>query len=167
MTAKPMRATLPEPEGGKTREITQPSVPHGQQLPFIWDKNLKCNNDIASFRALTQVMINEVGGLYAFCALLGKPFTYASKISEAVNGMNNKHVHESWIVRLLVANPKNQEHLAGWVAEHYGFEPPMRLPDADEESELAAWRETAREMGDVGQVMRKMVSEKARKGVRR
>ncbi len=87
-----------EAPGGSTREARSPVAPAAPQLGLIFGDKYKRNEDVAMLRSAFKHAVEVAGGVEWLALELGKPLGYASKISEALNGVEGRHVQlEQWL----------------------------------------------------------------------
>ena len=89
-----------DPMGMEWEQGAQPD-PNGQ-FSFRIDREMQANADEAALRDMFR-RAREAAALdvYALASDLGEPLTYASKISEAENGVRGRHIQLRWVARLM------------------------------------------------------------------
>jgi hypothetical protein len=109
-------------------------------VTFCWNEQLQHDNDVTAGRAITRAMIETTGGIYAVAAALNRAPSYVSKLSEAVNGMNEKHVQ-------LAREPGRRRDLGVLVQRHLRPQAARVARAADDRGGAAGERRGARRDG--------------------
>jgi hypothetical protein len=119
--------------------------PTDNQTAFRFDAKERTMGDTTQLYALFGAMVRAAGGLDALVAALDREPSYHSKISEAMNRRDGRHVHLDWLAPLL-ADEDAATLLMDWLSDRLGYEPPVRKRAVSEEEEMRAAREVIREM---------------------
>ncbi len=73
-------------------------APAASQLGLHFSENYRRHEDIAMLRRAFREAVEVAGGVEWLALELGKPLSYASKISEALNGVEGRHIQfEEWL----------------------------------------------------------------------
>lgn len=87
---------------GSAREATSPASPARSQLGLGFGAKYRRNEDVTILRAAFRAAVEKAGGVEWLALELNKPIGYASKISEALNGVEGRHIQfEEWLPPLL------------------------------------------------------------------
>lgn len=116
--------TLREAPMGSPRETHSPGAPGASQLGLIFGDKYKRNEQVAALRAAFKAAVEVAGGVEWLALELGRPLAYASKISEALNGVEGRHIQfEEWLPPLL-SNWRAMEILLACLCDLSGREHP-------------------------------------------
>jgi hypothetical protein len=133
---------------GSHRESATHVTPGASQTAFSFDEKARMEATQVTLRQLFGKLVREAGGVDWLCAALDKEPSYASKISEALNGVKDRKVQIDWLAPLL-DDEDAAETLLSWLSERCGYEPPVRRrvePPVDEINRAA--REVIAEIKD-------------------
>jgi hypothetical protein len=84
--------------GGSPREARSQGAPATPQLGLIFGDKYRRNEDVALLRGAFKHAVEVAGGVEWLALELGRPLAYASKISEALNGVEGRHIQfEEWL----------------------------------------------------------------------
>jgi hypothetical protein len=93
--------TLRSASGGSTREA-QSRESAAAQTALRFPEAYRHHEHVATLRLAFKQAVEEAGGVEWLALTLGKPISYASKISEALNGVEGRHIQfEEWVPPLL------------------------------------------------------------------
>jgi hypothetical protein len=104
-TSSSTRKAMPEAPLGSRREVIHSEhtidshkEPTVKQLAFRLGGAFQHYEDVAMLRAAFKRAVEVAGGVEWLAIELGKPLSYASKISEALNGVEGRHIQfEEWL----------------------------------------------------------------------
>lgn len=132
-----------------------------EQLKLGFGKRQEVINDIRSMYALVGAMVRARGGIERLTSDLDREPSYASKISEALNGRDGRHLHLDHFAAL-ISDEAAAALLISWLHERLDLEPPVkRRRDIDEGELNAAAREAIAELdADQREAFRKKLARK-------
>lgn len=130
---------------GKTGEASSGVLPgsaHPQQQQSFRFPRL---SSVQSVHSATAELQNEMlrncresGGLEQLCAEMGRPATYASKLSEALTGVDGKRPSVEVMLAQLLRGDDNAMRMLGMLNEAVGCVPPLRYRVASDAELLDA-----------------------------
>lgn len=101
-TSPAARRAMPGAPVGSTREARSLVSPGALQMGLHFPDAYRHHEDVALLRLAYKQAVEEAGGVEWLALTLGKPISYASKISEALNGVEGRHIQfEEWTPALL------------------------------------------------------------------
>lgn len=106
---------------------------------------------MSDLRRVFGEMVELAGGVEWLALALGKPLSYASKISEAINGVEGRHIQfEEWLPPMLDCKPA-MDRLYAWVCPRTQREVPAMARVATEGELLRALVTELTESGGIGE----------------
>ncbi len=113
MSVSRLSTALPAAPLGSTRENLRDistdlstAFPLGKQMTFRLNSAYQRTDDVALLRSAFKRAVEVAGGVEWLAVELGKPISYASKISEALNGVAGRHIQlEEWLPCLFSSWP--------------------------------------------------------------
>lgn len=113
--------------------------------PCDGDAHRKALEDATALYALVGAMVRKIGGIDAWCSRLDREPSYGSKLSEALNRKEGRHIHLEQLAALL-DDADAAELLLSWLSERLGYEPPVRQRTVSVEEQGKALLEVIREL---------------------
>lgn len=145
---------------GRERETNSPTAAEVPQLSLPYGEPYRDNEEIAEYRAIFAELAGLFGGVEQVALANNEKLSYASKISEAANGVNGRHIHwETWFPKLM-KNQRAKERFVQWVNEHNGYEAPKPKRVASQAELLAALLQVADEAGGLGEALLEKAAKK-------
>lgn len=115
--------------------------------------------DVALLRSTFKRAVEVAGGVEWLALELGKPLTYASKISEALNGVEGRHIQfEEWLPPLFASYPA-MEIIFATLCDRTNREHPKAKRVATDSERAAALVKKLREAGPAGEAILKATAE--------
>jgi hypothetical protein len=117
------------------------------------------SDDVAMLRAAFKRAVEAAGGVEWLALELGKPIAYASKISEALNGVAGRHIQfEEWLPPLL-NNWAAMEIIMAALCDRSGRERPKARKIATDAERAAAFVKACEKAGVAGEAIIKAAAD--------
>ena len=132
------------------------------QTTFSFDAVVKLSGDQVALRAVFGAMVRASGGADWLATALDKEPSYANRINEAINGVQDRKIQFEWFAPLL-DDEAAMEILLCWLSERAHYEPPVRQKrDVPVEDINTAAREVIAEIKDeeTRDLMKKRIAKK-------
>lgn len=132
------------------------------QKSFRWDAVDRVTDTQEQLRQLFCELVRVGGGAEALVAALNREPSYVARISDAMQGREQRSVQLAWLAPLL-DDEDASERLLTWLSARCGYEPPVRARrDVPIEDINAAAREVLAEIKDEEQrdLMKKRIAKK-------
>ncbi len=137
---------------GSTREASSREAP-SLQGDLRFGSKYSHHQDVSELRAVFRAAVMKAGGVEWLALELGHNLAYASKISEALNGVEGRHIQfEAWLPPLL-GHWEAMEVLFGYLTERTQREHPKPKRVATDGELLKAIVEKALESGKLGDAL--------------
>jgi hypothetical protein len=161
MSPAPMPIRLPAEPPGSTREDLSPAFPVGKQMSFRLSAAYERTDNIAVLRSAFKRAVEAAGGVEWLAITIGKPISYASKISEALNGVEGRHIQfEEWTPALIGCWPA-MEIILGTLCELSGRDKPKAKRVATDSERAAALIKVLEKAGPAGEALIKAAADEA------
>lgn len=117
------------------------------------------HEDIALLRGAYKRAVEAAGGVEWLALSLGKPIGYASKISEALNGVEGRHIQfEQW-TPVLLGNWKSMDIIIGALCDRTNRERPKAKRVATDAERAAALVKVLGKAGKAGEALLREAAE--------
>lgn len=151
---------MPGASLGSTREAEAQALPARPQLRLAFGNISDRLGDVADLRRLFREMVEIAGGVEWLAISIGKPITYASKISEALAGVDGRHIQlEVWLPPLL-EDARAKQLWCAWNNERCGYEAPKPKRVVTRDEMFAALLDELEDAGGVGDALRERAAKR-------